>query len=206
MTRIFYQAIRSYNCSSLYEYDKWYTIDRLLMWERLKWIYITYKHTYITTLNIIHLARLILIPCMLYIIHLNLPLDRLTQSIDRVDILCMCYVDMLITFRKWGKSETSSRARIFYIARSYSLSERVCQRDTWNLQPFASFARVRARDTRQVAQRVWIDFKSWKLTGIDESTGFATCYLHAFSTCQRSPYSTPSKSSRSRILIIIRTG
>lgn len=39
--------------------------------------------------------------------------------------------------------------------------------------------------------------KSWKLTGIGEETGFSTCYLHAFSTCQRSPSSTPLRPSSS---------
>lgn len=51
--------------------------------------------------------------------------------------------------------------------------------------------RVYTRETRDKWRDESPDWlKSWKLTGIGEETGFSTCYLHAFSTCQRSPYST----------------
>lgn len=61
------------------------------------------------------------------------------------------------------------RLYIFRIARSSSLSERVCQTDTWNLQPLASrictYMCVSAKGTRQVVRRVWIDSRVLEVNG-----------------------------------------
>lgn len=97
-----------------------------------------------------------------------------------------------------GRNETCSSymcSYIFCIARSSSLSERVCQTDTWNLQPLARLARVcvRARGTRQVAGRVWIDSRVLEVNGNRRGDRIFNMLSHALSTCQRSlPSLNPS--------------